>query len=306
MADAPRAAANGRLLARDPLSPRQRRAAPAKSVAEEEVSSGLDTPPEFTGSAVGQVGRPEMLPDTLEVIGPSGETLTLQRNEAGKYVTVNSDVPPPPVSANVDHPLLQQLRSRTNKPKGQVQRAPAYNHRMLWYMKPDGEIVPLQGDPGNRAYYEDKGYVVLRQQEEQMFLRGDPQRGVAPIRRLVIAEQRRRATLVTTIRSIAKRNPSVELVGDLDITPTEELEDMVTELRSAQGINFRLIEARVREVKGDEDDLPEGADTGGIDELVRKMARSTEQQRIGGLHRRPSPGAMDMSTSGQLMPGAGE
>lgn len=278
----------------------------ASNPLEEPVSSPLDTTPEFTGSAVGAVGRPEMLPDTIEAIGPNGETITLKRGEDGHFRTVHSNVPPPPVASDVDHPLLQQLRSRTSQPKGQVQRAPAYNHRMLWYMKPDGEIVPLQGDPGNRAYYEDKGFVVLRTEEERVYLRGDAQRNIAPIRRVVIAEQRRRAQLITVIRSIAQRNPSVELTGDLSITPTEELEGLLTELRGAQGINFRLLEARQRttpDYDERDDQILAGVESGGAHDLYRKMARSREQEQIGGLNRRPALGAVEMATTGQLMPG---
>jgi len=275
---------------------------------ESAASSGLDGQPLVgsTGGVVGAVGRPEMLPDTIEAVGPNGELITLKRDEHGQYVTINTNIPPPPISAEVDHPILQQLRSRTSKPKGLVQRAPAYNHRMLWYMKLDGEIVPGQGDPGNRAYYEDKGYVVLRDDEEKMWLRGDPGRGIPPIRRMVIAEQRRRAQLITVIRSIAKRNPSVEMTGDLSITPTEELEEMLTELRGAQGVNFRLLEARQRGINNQDekdDQVLSGLEVGIGHDLYRKMARSREQSRIGGLNRQPSEGALEMSTSGQMMPG---
>ena len=109
--------------------------------------------------------------------------------------------------------------------------------------------------------------------------------------------------MVTTIRSIANRNPSVELTGDLSITPTEELEEMLTQLRSTQGINFRLIEARQRAVReDDEEEAARGMEMGSGADLERKVARSLEQQRIGGLHRRPSTGAVEMSGSGQMTP----
>ena len=263
----------------------------------------------FTGSASGAVGRPTMVPQTIEALGPNGEVLTLERGEDGMFRTLHTNDPPPPVSAHTDHPLLQQLRSRTNKPKGQVQRAPAYNHRMLWYMKDDGEIVPLQGDPGNRAYYEDKGYVVLRPEEERLYLRGDPERNFPPIRRLVIAEQRKRASLITVIRNIAQRNPSVELTGDLSITPTEELEQLLVQLRGTQGINFRLLEARQRttaDVDERDDKVLDGVEILGGQEVMRKMARAREQEQIGGLNRRPATGPVELATTGQLMPGAGD
>ena len=42
---------------------------------------------------------------------------------------------------------------------------------MMWFMKPDGDVVKLQGDPGNRAYYEDKGFVPLTPDEVQAWER---------------------------------------------------------------------------------------------------------------------------------------
>lgn len=306
---------NERFLAADPITdPPEEEAIPDGGMFASNPSTAVDGPDEsggvlaeFTGASAGAVGQG---PAEIQIVGPNGEVLTARRQEDGTYLTVSTNVPPPPVSAEVDHPLLQQLRSRTKEVKKNVQRAPAYNHRMLWYMKRDGEIVLLQGDPGNRAYYEDKGYVVLREEEEQMWLRGqkrserDPRTGdyrqvtvVPPIRKLVLDEQRRRAILVGTITNIARRNPSVELTGDLSITPTEELEDLLAQLREAQGINFRLLEARERSRREDYDDETEmvGVELASGHDLYRKMARSREQQRIQGSSRLNPPDAIEMT-----------
>jgi hypothetical protein len=235
-------------------------------------------------------------PQVVEAFGPNGELLTLELGKDGVYRTVQTNVPPPPVSAEVDHPLLTTLRSRTNQPKQQAKRLPAYNNPYLWYMKTDGEVVQLQGDPGNRAYYEEKGYVVLRPEEVALYLK-DTTRSVPDgkggfkkeilqpaIRRLVLAEQRRRAELITTIRNIAAKNPAVELAGDLSITPTDELEGLLAQLKGNQSIHFTLLEARHRGRTEDDDDteMVAGIEMQSGVELERKLeaynqARSQNQ-----------------------------
>jgi len=230
-------------------------------------------------------------PDTIEAFGPNGELLRMVKGDDGVFRTVSTNIPPPPIGYNTDHPLLQQLRSRTQVVEKSPPRAPAYNNAPLWYMKHNGEIVRLQGDPANRAYYEDKGYVVLRQEEVDTYLKDqtrmvpDGQGGfkrevVQPaVRKLILQQQRRRAELITTIRNIAARNPSVELSGDLSFTPTDELEVLLKQLQAHQSVNFTLLQARQREVPDryrEEDDVKDVELASGED-LYRRKALSRQQ-----------------------------
>jgi len=231
-------------------------------------------------------------PSTVQAFGPNGELLTMELGDDGVYRTVQTNVPPPPVSAEVDHPLLTTLRSRTNQPRAQAKRLPAYNNPYLHYMKTDGEIVLLQGDPGNRAYYEEKGYVVLRPEEVAAYTKDTTRtvpdgRGgfrkeiIQPaVRRIVLQEQRRRAELIGTIRNVAQKNPSVELAGDLSITPTEELEDLLAQLKGNQSINFTLLSARQRTRADDFDDadMTQGVELESGVELERKLAAYARSQ----------------------------
>lgn len=258
------------------------------------------------------------VPTTIVAKGLHGEDLNLVQDEDGTWRIVNSSAPPPPVSAPVEHPLLEGLRSRTRKVKERVQRAVAYNHRMLWFMKPDGEVVKLQGDPGNRAYYEDKGFVVLTPDEvkawerDQTRTRYDPESGerqrevLRPsIRKQVLKLQRERAALITMIRNIAARHAAVEVAGDLSITPTEELQAMVQKLQRIDGPNFTLLQARdpmlERDWGDDEGDNLDNLEVGRGDDLerrvdaYRKMARGAEDQRISGRQRLNAPDPVDLS-----------
>jgi hypothetical protein len=243
--------------------------------------------------------------------------MTLVQDEDGVWTVKATNAPAPPVSAPIDHPLLGSLRARTRKVRGQVQRAPAYNHKMLWYMKPDGDIVKLQGDPGNRAYYEDKGFVVLSAEEQQAWerpktrVRYDPETGerrveiLAPsIRKRVIALQRERAQLIEMIRNIAARHAAVEVSGDLSITPTEELQAMVDKLQRIDGPNFTLLAARQPSLERDfesEDERLESMEIGSGGELERKvdayqkMGRARETMVIGGRQRSDTARVADLS-----------
>lgn len=268
-------------------TPRMAPPPPATSVEEVEYEEEPETP-----EAPVAAGPVRGAPTTVQAFGPNGELLTMELGDDGVYRTVQSNVPPPPVSAEVDHPLLTTLRSRTNQPKQQARRLPAYNNPYLWYMKRDGEVVQLQGDPGNRAYYEEKGYVVLRPEEAAAYTK-DTSRTVPDgrggfrkeiiqpaVRRIVLQEQRKRAELITTIRNVAQKNPSVELAGDLSITPTEELEDLLAQLKGNQSINFTLLTARQRTRAEDFDDtdLTQGVELESGVELERKLAAYARSQ----------------------------
>lgn len=292
--------ANGALPQRATATPRPTRATPrmapqfpppATSVEEVEYEEAETEAPEAPAVPMA-AGPVRGAPTTVQAFGPNGELLTMELGDDGVYRTVQTNVPPPPVSAEVDHPLLTTLRSRTNQPKAQAKRLPAYNNPYLWYMKRDGEVVQLQGDPGNRAYYEEKGYVVLRPEEAAAYTKDTTRtvpdgRGgfrkeiIQPaVRRIVLQEQRKRAELITTIRNVAQKNPSVELAGDLSITPTEELEDLLAQLKGNQSINFTLLTARQRTRAEDFDDadLTQGVELESGVELERKLAAYARSQ----------------------------
>jgi hypothetical protein len=64
------------------------------------------------------------------------------------------------------------------------------------------------------------------------------------------------------------------LAGDLSITPTEELEGLLAQLKSNQSINFTLLQARQRSRVEDYDDteLTEGVELHSGLELERKLS----------------------------------
>lgn len=147
--------------------------------------------------------------------------------------------------------LLAKLQAQTNPQANVGVRPPSYNAPDRWFARPDGDIVKLQGDAASQAYYTSKGFHLLTHDEVRQW-EGSGDGGV---RRLVVQAQRKRASLITTMRRIAARHPGVELAGDLDVTPTEELEDMLKQISSMTGGTVAVVTGRFR------DDTPADAPT---------------------------------------------
>ncbi len=147
--------------------------------------------------------------------------------------------------------LLAKLQAQTNPQVNVGVRPPMYNAPDRWYARPDGDIVKLQGDAASQAYFTSKGFHLLTAPE----VREWEGNGDGGVRRLVIQEQRKRASLITTLRRIAARHPGVELAGDLDITTTEELQDMLAQIGKMTGGTVAVVTGRFK------DEVPADAPT---------------------------------------------
>jgi hypothetical protein len=167
--------------------------------------------------------------------------------------------------------LLERLKARTS-PVRQAKRGPQYNHPYLWYCKPDGDVVLLQGDPPNRAYYEDKGYTVLRPEERAEW--------EAELRPLVVAAQQDKAELINVIRQIGSKHPGVQMVPDLDELELDELRALLDELGQATGAPVKVIGARFRRQRAavaTTDHEMGSATLAGGDELQRKLEQAAKR-----------------------------
>jgi hypothetical protein len=157
--------------------------------------------------------------------------------EKGRVTFVQSEPPPAPDTRVADpeslSPWMRQMLERTHDvPVGfeAANREPSYNYPERLYLKPDGTVVSLQGDPGNRAYYTDKGFHCLSREEAADFRKNEYPRW--------LAETRRKAHLITTIRRMFSREPS--LIGfrddqdydvSLNLMSIAQLEDEWDDLR---------------------------------------------------------------------------
>jgi len=132
--------------------------------------------------------------------------------------------------------LLERLEQRAAPSSGSPTTGLTYNFPLAWYRRPDGDIVQLQSDPYNRTMYEDLGFVFLRPPEAREW--------VHEVRPGVIAEQKRRAGLITAIRRIAQRVPQYVLDEDQDNPfserTTAELEEIFEDAKAQTGLKMRL------------------------------------------------------------------
>src|SRR5262247_973198 len=136
----------------------------------------------------------------------------------------------------VDKPsLLQRIQSRTT-PTRQANRGQIYNYAPLWFGRPDGSIVKLQGDPQNRAYYEDKGFTVLCPEEAREWEQD--------VRPGVLAQQRQKAAVIATIRRIGSKHPGVEIVDNLDALDIGDLEEFLVELGKVTNAPVKVMSKR--------------------------------------------------------------
>jgi hypothetical protein len=196
-----------------------------------------------------------------------GDTMTdseLPQVERRSFTTLPDD-------AQADA-LMNRLRAQTTRPNRRAQRPALYNAPDLWYTHPTtGEVVKLQGDPASQAYYRSKGFHILTAEETRQW--------ETVVRPIVVAEQRKRAALITTMRRIAARHPGVEIGGDLDVTPTERLEKMLEQLQAMAGGTVKVVmgsfEDSEPEFEDEDDGRPRGGEVtvSGGDDLLRQKAR---------------------------------
>lgn len=139
------------------------------------------------------------------------------------------------------NPFLDGLLQQTPPQASQPRRGQNYNFPYRWFLKPDGSVVQLQGDPGNRAYYQDKGYRLLGQtagrsgglSEEQRYLQIEYPR--------ILEDQRTKAALINAIRRAGERYRDLALEDTFDDYSIEEIREYLQEIKADTGKDIRVI-----------------------------------------------------------------
>ena len=193
-----------------------------------------------------------------------------------------------------DKPLLDRLHERTSRRVMPASRGPGYNIPTRWYMKTNGDVVKLQADPANRAWYEDKGYALLRPDEVQEW--------EATVRKQVVKQQRHKASLINTIRRIGAKNPGIE-IGLNDEMEIPELEDILNQVGKATGSPTGVFIGRMKEEPDYDDDAdPEAA---GVEVGVSKEAFEDKLKRAAATGRHSGPAPVSRDEPHALMQGTG-
>src|SRR5215831_16195399 len=108
--------------------------------------------------------------------------------------------------------LLEQTAPVATQPK----KGQNYNYPLRWFLKPDGSVVQLQGDPQNRAYYTDKGYHELREQPGRGGERSEVEQYLQVEYPKILEVQREKAALINAIRRAGERYRDLQLEDTFD------------------------------------------------------------------------------------------
>ena len=133
--------------------------------------------------------------------------------------------------------LLQETPPQASQPKvGQN-----YNYPLRWYMKTDGTVVQLQGDPQSRAYYQDKGYRLLSQNAGRTGGLSEERQYLDQERPEILKVQRDKANIINAIRRAAERYRDLSLETTFDDYTVEELREYLKLIKEETGKDIRVI-----------------------------------------------------------------
>ena len=148
-------------------------------------------------------------------------------------------------------------------------------------------MVQLQGDPQNRAYYQDKGYRLLGQNpgrsgglsEEQQYLQVEYPK--------IVKEQREKAALIIAIRRAGERYRDLNLEDTFDDYTVEEVREYLKQIKADTGKDIRVIlpkRAQAREEAADARLLAgvETADNQSLEGLQSMLERNRQMPTVQG------------------------
>jgi hypothetical protein len=197
-----------------------------------------------------------------------------------------------PVTGNA---FLDKLLEQTPPAASQPRRGQNYNYGYRRYLKPDGTVVMLQGDPQNRAYYVDKGFHMLAQNpgrdggpsEEQQYLQQEYPR--------LLKEQREKAALINAIRRAGERYRDMHLEDTFDEYSVDEIREYLRQIKDETGKDIRVILPKRAQAREDAQEARllagvETAATQSIEALQAKLERGQGYDPIEQAQRRARRG----------------
>lgn len=251
-------------------------------------------------SAPGPVTEPHEVDDVatiaqrLDALEAENRALRVAVAHARDLPTVPTETPPTAgrIADNEELSDWQRsIRERTRSlPPGSGTHGKSYNHPEVWFMKPDGAIVQLQGDPNSCAYYRTKGFHQLLPEEVKHWLSTE--------RPGVLKHQQDKANMINMIRRavaidtalLAGLDPSWET--DLDRMTVDELRQQLQDIKNtptADGRPRRLMarprrlqDADDRRAQAEMEHMLNGVETSGtsMEELEAKLGQARGSGRL--------------------------
>lgn len=182
-------------------------------------------------------------------------------------------------------PFLDKLLEQTAPAASQPRRGQNYNYPQRLFLKPDGSVVYLQGDPQNRAYYQDKGFRMLSEvpgrdghSEARQYLDLEYPK--------IIKAQREKAALITAIRRAGERYRDLNLEDTFDDYTVEEVREYLADIKRETGKDIRVILPKRAQAREDARDAAllkgvETSETQSMEGLQAKL-QGAGARRVGG------------------------
>jgi hypothetical protein len=179
------------------------------------------------------------------------------------------------------NPFIDKLLEQTPPAASQPRHGQNYNYPLRYYLKPDGTVVRLQGDPQNRAYYQDKGYRLLSDatgrdghSELHQYLEEEYPK--------ILKQQRDKAALINAIRRAGEQYRDLNLEDTFDDYSVEEVREYLADIKRETGKDIRVILPKRAQAREDARDTAllagvETSETQTLEALQSKIERSREQ-----------------------------
>ena len=195
--------------------------------------------------------------------------------------------------------FLDKLLEQTAPAASQPRRGQNYNYPERLYLKPDGMVVYLQGDPQNRAYYQDKGFRMLSEapgrdgtSEARQYLNVEYPR--------ILKEQREKAAIINAIRRAGERYRDLNLEDTFDDYTVAELREYLQTIKSETGKDIRVILPKRAQAREDAQDarLLSGVETSSSESLEALQSKLERGQTFQGQGYDPIDQARRRATRG--------
>lgn len=190
--------------------------------------------------------------------------------------------------------FVDKLLDQTT-PVAQPKIGQNYNYPLRHYLKPDGQVVQLQGDPTNRAYYADKGYHELRETAGRDGGLSELEQYQTVEYPKILAQQREKAALINAIRRAAERYRDLALEDTFDDYSIEEIREYLKQIKEETGKDIRVIKPKRQVAREAAEDAKllgvETSATQSIEGLEAKLNASHGYDPIEQSHRRQRGGS---------------
>lgn len=180
------------------------------------------------------------------------------------------------------NPFIDKLLEQTAPAASQPRRGQNYNYPLRRFLKPDGMVVLLQGDPQNRAYYQDKGYRMLSDAPGRDGGKSEVRQYVEDEYPRILKEQREKAAIINAIRRAGERYRDLNLEDTFDEYTVEELREYLTTIKTETGKDIRVILPKRAQAREDARDAAlldgvETSETQSLEALQATLERGRER-----------------------------